>query len=217
MMFAQSLFDFGISETALQIVKIIGAVGGALVGWFVTDPLTRLVYRLSFKGPTPPYVLFLSKGAGSATMALILYFAIHFGGGGGIGFGPGPGGLPGKGQGVGGDKGVVPNNGSKDSKPPQKDKLESPKKGIESIDIEIISIKRFDDIENERYFLVKRTEPPLTPTQLEDYFKKNHANIEVTPVMTTDSIGEMADDNPLSQLLALTKKYSVKTLQTKRP
>ena len=44
-MFAQSFFDFGLSETALQIVKIIGAVGGAIVGWFVTDPLTRQIGR----------------------------------------------------------------------------------------------------------------------------------------------------------------------------
>ena len=36
------MFDFGLSATALFIVKIIGAVGGALVGWFVSDPLTRL-------------------------------------------------------------------------------------------------------------------------------------------------------------------------------
>ena len=118
---------------------------------------------------------------------------------------------------MGGDKGVTPPENSEDSKPTPKDKLETPKKGIESIDIEIISIKRFEDIENERFFLVKHTEPPLTPAQLEDYFKKNHARIEVTPVMTKDSIGEMAEDNPLSQLLALTKKYDVKTLQTKRP
>jgi hypothetical protein len=163
--------------------------------------------------------LLLCKGASSATLALVVYLAIQFGGGGGLGFGPGPGGLPGKGPGQGGDKGPGTGDGQKDAKPSPNDKGDPPKKtpnGVERIKIVIISIKRADDIAKERYFLVRGEEPPLTPKDLEEFFRKNHAKIEVTPRMTKDSIGEMAEDNPLSQLLALTKKYEIKTLQTER-
>src|SRR5437660_7828122 len=219
MMFAQSFFDLGLTESLLHIVKIIAAVGGAVVGWFVCDPLTRVAYRLSFKGATPASVLLLSKFTGAAALSIAAYFLVSFGSG-GLGFGPGPGGLPGKGPGQGGDKGLIANSDGKNGKSPTKDKVDPVKKNpyaMEPIEIEIINNKRLDDIDNERFFLLQRAEPPLTSGQLEDYFKKNHAKIEVTPVLVAASIGEMDEDNPLSRLIALAKKYNVKTLQTKRP
>lgn len=219
MIFAQGLFDLGLSDTLLHLVKIIAAVGGAVVGWFVCDPLTRIGYRLSFKGPTPGSLLLLCKFTGAAALSIAAYILVSIGGGGGFGFGPGPGGLPGKGPGQGGDKGM-PSNGVKDAKPGAKDKVDAGKKNaatIEPIEIEIISIKRRADIDNERFYLLKRAEPALTAAELEDYFKKNHARIEVTPVRTHESIGDMDEDNPLRRLIALTEKYKVKTLRTKGP
>jgi hypothetical protein len=80
-------------------IRIIATVGGAIVGWFVCDPLTRLGYRLTNKGPTPPVLLFIMKAMGAVLLALAIYAWMPLGGGGGLGQGPGKGGLPGKGPG----------------------------------------------------------------------------------------------------------------------
>jgi hypothetical protein len=220
MIFAQGLLDFGMSETVLHIVRIIASVGGAVVGWFVCDPVTRLTYRLSFRGATPGAVLVGAKLTGATTLSLLVYFFLPLGGGGGFGWGPGQGGGPGKGPGPGGDKVVDANTKdakeTKDAKSPEKDK--TPKKTLESIEIEIISRDRFIDNEKEdRFYLLNRAAPAKSLSELEDYFKKNGTKIEVTPVLTPASIGVGQEDNPLSQLLKLTKNYNVKTLQTKGP
>lgn len=219
MMFAQSFLDYGFSDSILHIVRIIAAVGGAVVGWFGCDPLTRLGYRLSYKGATPMPLLFVTKSAGAAILSILVYFYLPLGGGGGLGFGPGAGGSPGKGPGQGGDKGLAATDG-KDAKPPVKDKADvdgKSSKAIETIEIEIINVKRFEDVENERYYLLRRKEPAVPLGKVEELFKKNAVRIEVAPILTRDSIGVSQDDNPLSQLLELTKKYKVKTLQTKGP
>ena len=199
--------DFGMREQMLTIVKAIAAVGGAVIGWFVCDPLTRVTYRISFKGATPGAVLFLAKASGAAALGVTMWFMVSFGGG----LGPGPGGGPGKGPGPGGDAvGKDPESITKDKKDP------SHKTGsVESIDIEIIDAQRFK--EDDRYFLVKGTEPALSYKELDDYLQKNRMKIEVTPVLTKGSVGVGRDDNPLSQLLALTKQYDIKTLRTKTP
>ncbi len=218
-MFAQSFLDHGFSETVLHIVRIIAAVGGAVVGWFGCDPLTRLGYRLSYKGATPMPLLFVTKSAGAAILSTLIYLYLPLGGGGGLGFGPGQGGTPGKGPGQGGDKGIAATDG-KDAKQPAKDKTDvdgKPGKASETIEIEIINVKRFEDVENERFYLLRRKEPPVTLGKVEELFKKNPTKIEVVPILTRDSIGVSQDDNPLSQLLELTRKYKVKTLQTKGP
>ena len=88
---------------------------------------------------------------------------------------------------------------------------------LEPVDIEIISGLRYQDDGKFRYFLVAHKDPALSHDELDDYLKKNHAKIEVTPVLTNESIGVGRDNSPLSQLLALTKKHAVKTLATKTP
>lgn len=223
MIFAQGLLDFGLSETVLHIVRIIASVGGAVLGWFVCDPVTRLLYRLSFRGATPGSILLGAKVTGAATLSLLIYFFMPLGGGGGgLGWGPGLGGGPGKGAGQGGDQAAVSDGASKDAKdakPPAKDKADTtPKATLESVEIEIISRDRFNyEDGKDRFYLLKRAEPAISLTELEHYFKTNRTKIEVTPVLTRMSIPDGEKDQPLGQLLALTKKYNVKTLQTKGP
>ena len=209
-----SLPDFGLSEYMLGIVRIIAMIGGAVVGWFVCDPLTRLAYRLWYRAATPWLLLVFTKGTAAATMALLLYLVPLGGGGGGLGFGPGMGGSPGKGAGQG-DKAIA---AAKDSKTDDK-KSDDPKKDrtLESVEIEIIGVKRFQDDGKDRFFIVNHAEPALSHDELDIYLQKNHAKIEVTPVLTNDSIGVDRDNSPLSQLLALTKKHAVKTLTPKTP
>jgi hypothetical protein len=220
MIFAQGLLDFGMSETVLHIIRIIASVGGAIVGWFVCDPLTRLAYRLSFRGTTPGVLLFGAKLTGAAGLALLVYFYLPLGGGGGFGWGPGQGGGPGKGTGAGSDKPADP--ASKDAKdrtgvtPLVKDTTH--KGTLESMEIEIISRDRFIDKEKEdRFYLLRGAEPAKSFNELDAYLKENGTKLEVTPVLTRDSIPDNEKAQPLAQLLALTKKYKIKTLQTKGP
>ncbi len=222
MIFAQTFFEFGLQEGMLTIVRAIAAIGGAVAGWFVSDLLTRLIYRISFRGATPVALLLLTKLGGAATTAALIWFFMPLGGGGGgLGWGPGQGGGPGKGPGDGSGKGKGNGEIVKDAKTEKTTKDDkktavSPAK-LESIDIEIIDDKRYKDDGKERVFLVKRAMPALSESELDDYLKTNHAKIEVTPVLTKNSIGIGRDDNPLNKLLNLTRRYGVKTLQTKTP
>ncbi|MBI2808447.1 MAG: hypothetical protein HYX68_25960 [Planctomycetes bacterium] len=216
MMFAQTFLDMGIPDGVLHLVRIIAAVGGAVVGWFVFDPLTRLLYRVSFKGATPTTLLLGSKATGAATLSLLIYFFIPLGGSGGLGFGAGPGGGAGKGPGQGGDSKVARDGkGDKKINDAKKNDATPSTKKIESVEIEIIG--RDDDDGSEHYYLLKRKKPALTAAELADYFKKNREHIEVIPVLTRNSIGEAQENSPISQLIALTKKYDVKRLATKGP
>ena len=213
MIFAQWFPELGLSEGLLQTVKIIAAVGGAVVGWFVCDPLTRLLYRLSFRAPTPGPVLLLSKGAGAATLALVVYFAIHLGGGGGFGSGPGPGGLPGKGPGKGGDK-IIADGSAKDAKI-VKDKVDGPKFNgkLETVHIEILGGKRFDDDGKERFYLLERKSPAVNIDDVEEYFKKHEAKIHVVAVLTRDTGIELdLIGSPLDKLRKRAAQYKIKVL-----
>ena len=214
MMFAQGLLDFGWTETVLHIVRIIAAVGGAIVGWFACDPLTRLTYRLSFKGATPGSLLLVTKFTGAATLALLIYFFLPLGGGGGFGWGPGQGGGPGKGQGASGAE-VASDTTSKNGKTAPKKKTDANPKTLERIEIVIISLHAFKKGGND-FYLLNGAKPALSLSQLEDYFK-THQKIEVTPVQTADSIEDVPGGTPLGDLLDLTNQYGIKTLQTKRP
>ena len=211
MIFGQ--FDFGLSPAVLNIVKIIGAVGGAVVGWVVADPLTRLIYRLSVKKPTPPPVVLLGKAVGGGILAAVLYFAISIGGGGGFGFGPGQGGLPGKGSGKGGD--VVADGKDKDVKPKGKDKTETPKENgkLATISIEILGGSRFEDDGKDRFYLIERKKPAVNIDEVDEYFKKNAGKITVIAVVTQDTAIELdLIGSPLDKLRKRAAEHSIKML-----
>jgi hypothetical protein len=211
MMFGQ--FDLGLSPAVVNIVKIIGAVGGAVVGWVVFDPLTRLIYRLSVKKPTPPPVVFLGKAVGAGTLAAVLYFTISLGGGGGLGLGPGQGGLPGKGPGKGGE--IVADGKSKDGK--QKDKSETPKVNgkLETVSIEILGGKRFEDDGKDRFYLVERKKPAVNIDDVDDYFKKNAGKITVIAVVTKDTAIELdLIGSPLDNLRKRAAQHNIKVLMS---
>lgn len=212
-----NILGYDLQEGVVFIIRIIATIGGAVVGWFVCDPITRIVHRLIRRTATPGGLLFCGKALGGAALALAVWFLMPEGGGngGGPGFGPGKGGLPSSG-GTGGAKSEVAVNAKPDAKIDAKDQAP---RTLESVEIEIISGKLFEKLHQEdgkeRFFLLKRAQPALTADELDAYLKKNHAKIEVTPILTKESIGIGGKDNPLEQLLSLTKKYHVKTLQRK--
>ncbi len=217
MLFGQGLFDFGLSEGVLHIVRIIASVGGAVVGWFVCDPLTRLLYRVSFRGATPGSLLLGTKLGGAVTLSLLIYFFMPLGGGGGFGFGPGPGGLPGKGHGEGGSA----SNGIPKTRKDAKDKkdaktTEAPNSSehVETVEIEILG---GDRVQNKRYYLIKGSAAPFTDDELKRYFEKNHGKIKVIPVLTDESVGLDRDNNPLIKLKKLADDCKIERLPLKTP
>ena len=203
-----NIFGYDVQDGVIFIIHVIATIGGAVVGWFVCDPLTRAIYRLSFRAATPGTVLFCGKSLGGAALALTVWFLMPEGSGGGPGFGPGHGGLPGKG-GTNGDKSAGdPAKNSKEKTDP-KDKLPQT---LEPVEIEIIGAslykKLVDNDGKERWYFIKQK--AYTLSELDDYLKANHSKIEVTPVLRKDSISLGRQE-----LLDLTKKRNVKTLQRK--
>lgn len=217
MIVADGFLGLGLEDRALEVVRIIATIGGAVVGWFGCDPLTRLIYRLSFRKPTPSAVLFFSKATAAVLLAVLIYKFIPLGGGGsGFGLGPGPGGGPGKGPGAGGGDGPSDGKGGKDPLKSKDGKSKGPSGPLEPIEIEIISIKLYKDDGKERFYLLDRKPPAVSLGDLEKYFKDRHGKIEVTPILTPNSFDDTPAYNPLSRLLELTEKCDIKTLQTKR-
>jgi hypothetical protein len=208
------MFEYG-QEGLFFIIRIIATIGGAVVGWFVCDPLTRAVYRLIYREAAPGILLFSFKAIGSTSLALAIYFWMPLGGGGGLGQGPGKGGLPGKGPGKGGDKANVTDASKKDEKNVADPKLDkSTPNGKtpptrELVLIEIIGGERFPTDGKDRYYLLKKVDPPISINEIEDYFKEHRAKLEIKIIQTDNSTVINTDMDPTRRLLKLASKYDI--------
>ncbi len=204
-----NIFGYDLQEGVVFIIRIIATIGGALVGWFVCDPLTRAAYRLSFRAATPGGLLFCGKAVGGTALALAVWFLLPEGNGSGPGFGPGSGGLPGNG-------GSDPSLLSDPAKQPKdiNDPNDKSPHVLEPVEIEIIGEKRYKKLVaedgKERWYVIK--DKALSLSDLDEYFKARHSKIEVTPVLKKDSISFGRQE-----LHDLGKKYNVKMLQDKTP
>ena len=208
------MFEYG-QEGLFFIVRIIATIGGAVVGWFVCDPLTRLVYRLMYRQATPGILLFSFKAIGAVSLGLAIYFLMPLGGGGGMGQGPGKGGIPGKGPGQGGDKAGTADASKKDDKPAIDPKLDkSTPNGKtppvrELVLIEVLGGERFPTDGKERYYLLKKTDPPVPLAELEDYFKQHRAKLEIKILHTDDTTVINTDMDPTRRLQKMASKYDI--------
>jgi hypothetical protein len=188
--------QLGLSAAALMVLRVIAAIGGAFVGWFVSDPLARITYRLVARKPIPGWSLPWIKLSAAVIVALLVYFFIPLGGGpGGWGYGPGLGGGPGLGPGEGG-KGTdsAPNSGVKgDDKalPTDKNAVRDKRSGPvvrKPVEIEVLGAKRYTG--EERYYLVRPTDKARTLKEVEAYFKEHGGTLELHVVLTDDSPDE---------------------------
>jgi hypothetical protein len=209
------MFEYG-QEGLFFLVRIIATIGGAVVGWFACDPLTRLIYRLIYREGVPGALLFSFKSMGAISLALAIYFLLPLGGGGGLGQGPGKGGLPGKGPGKGGAKNDATTDAvKKDDKSvvePKTDKISpngktAPKREI--VFIEVIGGARFPTDGKDRHYLLKQMEPPVSLSDLEDYFKQHAKTLEVKIVLTENSTVINNDTDPTRRLQKLASKYEI--------
>ena len=217
-MFAQSFLDFGLTEGLFFVLRIIATVGGAVVGWFVCDPLTRGVYRLSFKGTTPGSLLFLTKLAGATGVALLIWFFMPLGGGGGgLGWGSGMGGGPGKGPGQGGDKkGTGAESNTKVDKDTKNAKNITTSKIVpprELLKIEILGGPRFKDDGEDRYYLFKGkdSQSPRSLSEVEEHFKQHPDKLQIEIIHTEDTAVSNMDEGPTPKLRKLANKYGIPT------
>lgn len=207
------MFDFVLPDGVLFVVRIIATVGGAVVGWFACDPLTRGLYRLSFRAAAPASILLGAKLSGAALASVLIWFFMPLGGGGGgLGWGPGLGGAPGKGPGQGGNK--VVNNGSsqdiKDSKSNTPAKAQTQRKPLE---IEILGGSRFKSDGEDRYYLpkLKDAESAHSLAELEKYFQQNKAKLLIVIVHTEDSAVFNTEEDPTRKLRKLATQYDIPT------
>src|SRR5438034_1102815 len=108
------------TDPFLLFVKIPAAVGGALLGYFASGPVIRLLYRTAFHRPVPGWLLPLGKLSGGAILGAVLFFLVGLGGT-GLGFGPGRGNGPGDGAAA---KGSDQGKHEKVASAPAREKLE---------------------------------------------------------------------------------------------
>jgi hypothetical protein len=200
-----------IQGSILWVIRGVAAVVGAVFGWFLSGPLWKGLYRLAFQRAIPGSLLPMLRLGGAALAAVLVFFFLPLGGGGGWGgWGPGEGPGPGPGPGNGQAKNttqpdkVVNNN--KDSK------AASAKKDRELMDIEILGGER---VQEEKYYLVKRQEPPFDLDEVE-YFLKDKTNLEVRIIMTENSAGVgQGAQSPLAKLRDVLNKYRIPNLEKK--
>ena len=57
---------FDVTAVLFLVLRLAAGVGGALVGWFLTGPVVRLLYRGAFHRPAPGWLLPWTRLAGAA-------------------------------------------------------------------------------------------------------------------------------------------------------
>ncbi len=213
-----SLFaQLGLPEAALAVLRVIAGVGGAFVGWFVSDPLARATYRLAAARPIPGWTLPWIKVAGAVLVGLLVYFFIPLGGGpGGWGYGPGLGGGPGKGSGEGGTQDAGKAASGTAETQPAKDKDNAAKKSPEAVvrkpvEIEVLGGKRYPG--DGRYYLLRGTGKAMTLPEVEAYFKEHAKKSKLLlHVIVTQDSPDNAITGVTEALTELANRYQIPSL-----
>ena len=197
-------------QAFLFLISVAAGIGGAIAGWLIAGPATRLLYRLAFQRPVPRGLLPWTKMGGALALGFLLFSLVSLGTGRGWGWGHGTGGGPGLGPGLGGGPG--PGKDGKNGKDQGKDgkeKTPPTKSDRTELDIELISSEKYK--KDGKYYLLKSVEPALSLAEVEEYFEKNHEKIQVNIVLTETSVG--AGQGAVGRLRELTKKYKIPTTE----
>jgi hypothetical protein len=183
-------------------VRIAAAIGGALVGYFLSGPILRMLYRLAFQRPAPAWLLPLGKLCSGAIIGLLIFFFLPLGGGDGWGWGPGWG------TGAGGDGG---DGGSKAGKSKSKQIASTDGAVREKLDIELLGGKKYAG--DERFYLVKRTPPAKTLSEVEELLKDNADKLEVHILLTDESESVARSHPAFRRLRDLLQRYRIPTVE----
>ena len=198
---AALLATIDVVATLFWGLRVAAGIGAGLVGWFLTGPVVRLLYRGALRRPVPGWLLPWARLGGAALLGLLVYYYLPLGGGGGFGWGAGAGGGPGRGPGDGSAT-------TKNDKPADAEITniaKAPIKGIENLEIELIGGKRYRN--DGRYYLISRQEPAVGLEEVEDYLKKSKDRLAeyVTIVLTPKSVD--AQHGAVLRLNTVIEKY----------
>jgi hypothetical protein len=196
-----AIWDAGLSDYLVWTFKVIAALGGAVIGWFVGGPVIRLLVRGAFHRPAGSGTVFFGKICGAGLVGTLFFFLVGLGGD--FGFGRGGGGNgSGTGTGNGGNgSGEKKGNDSEDKKGDITPKLRP------ILEIELLGGDRYKD--DERFFLLHRKEPALTLKEVEKYFQE-HNDLEVHIVIRTAPEMSVSENSPtVIRLRKLADKYKL--------
>jgi hypothetical protein len=198
-----------LSEILFTAIRLAAAVGGAIVGWFLAGPVTRLLYRLAFQRPVPGGLLPWAKMSGALLVGFLFFCIVHLGGTGlGWGWGPGEGSGPGFGPGTGGGPGTGLTKDGKGHVEVGKDKKNPQKSTRDEVEIELISSQKYK--QDGKYYLLKRAEPALDLKEVESFFEKSNKNMIVKIVLTDESVG--TGTGAAIRLREVANKYDIPTV-----
>jgi hypothetical protein len=172
-----------VTATVFWVLRIGLALGGVVVGWFVSGPVIRLLYRGAFRRPAPGWLMPWARLGGAALIGLLVFYFLPLGWGGGWGWGAGAGGGPGLGTGDGSaytkaEKAAIADKNGETSK----------KNDIEALEIELVGGTRYQG--EGRFYLIKRRQPAVNLGEVEAYIKKNKERLAeyITIVLTPESV-----------------------------
>jgi hypothetical protein len=141
-----------VSDLLTIAARVVAGLVGGVIGYFVTGPVARVLYRLAFQRPIPEGLVMWAKVAGAIVVAVLVFLLFTFGLGGSGGFGFGGDGW-GFGKGGHGD-GKGDKEGHKETSPGKgKDKETPPEK---TLAVEIF-VPRYEVEGTKRYYLVRET------------------------------------------------------------
>jgi len=180
-------------------IRIAAAVGGALVGYFLSGPLLRMLYRLAFQRLVPGWLLPLGKLGSAALIGVLIFFFLPLGGGDGWGWGPGWG------TGAGGE------GGEKAGKSKGKQTAATDSAVREKLEIELLGGKKYAG--DERFYLVKRTLPAKTLGELEELLKDKADKLEVHILLTDESESVARSHPAFRRLRDLLQRYRIPTVE----
>jgi hypothetical protein len=192
-----------VTATLFWALRLAAGVGGALVGWFVTGPVARLLYRGAFQRPVPGWLLPWARLGGAALVGLLLFYFLPLGGGSGFGWGPGAGSGPGLGAGSG------PGKSTDDKTAPADKTSKNSGKDLEALEIELVGGTRYQG--NGRFYLINRREPAVVLEEVEDYFKKHQERLaEYVTIVLTPNQSVDAGHRAVLRLNTIIEKYNRK-------
>jgi hypothetical protein len=168
-----------VTAPVLWALRVTMAIAGALLGWFLTGPVVKLLYRGAFQRPLPGWVMPWTRLGGAALVGLLLGYLLPLGSGSGFGWGPGGGGA---GPGARHDPADAA-----DGKPAAADAAaKTAAQDLEALEIEVVGGKRYQG--SGRFYLIGRREPAVPLEKVEDYLKKNQERLAeyITIVLTSN-------------------------------
>lgn len=200
-------------------LRLLLALAGAVAGWYLAQPVARVLFRLAFHRPIPPKALGAARVVGAVALGALVFYLFPLG----LGDGPGPGGGPGLGPGAGG-KGGKPaaDAAGKDGKGADKKGEDAPPPGV--LRVEMIPSQSYRG--DEKFYYLPDRKDPVTLAEVDKHLVKHKDKLRVVEILIYANSVEAGhrsvhDLRALANSLGLTvgepPEYRTKTKVTASP